>query len=132
MKTELGNRLCREIRSCAGLSDALEAGELARRVRLGVNGEREIHAAIRAESCLWDFVVCTAPGGDYFRAETFTELETYPNWLLELRDQVPGAVRDLRETAARHGYGLSEARPRAERCFVPDGAPSRTLVPHSP
>jgi len=86
MRTSQGDKIYQVLRTHLGRENAISAPAICKALRWPEGREREVRRVIRSESPLWadaNGIVCAAPGGGYFLAQTLEEIMAYESWLLD-------------------------------------------------
>lgn len=113
MRTPQGDRIYRVLAAHLGRENAISAPDICKALRWPEGRERQVRQIIRDESPLWaddNGILCAAPGGGYFLAQTFEELLAYESWLQEGRKSYDERLRSVRAYCRKRGFDLQQFR----------------------
>ena len=109
MRTPQGDKIFEVLRAHLGRENAISAPDICTALRWPTGREREVRRIIRAESPLWsdaNGIVCAAPGGGYFLAQTLEEILAYESWLQEGFNSYKERLESVRAYCRARGLHL--------------------------
>jgi len=116
MRTPQGDKIFEVLQKHLGRENAISAPDIAKALRWPAGREREVRRIIRTESPLWadkNGVLCAAPGGGYFLAQTFEELMAYHSWLCDGRNSYDERIKSVEAYCHARGFNLQPFRKAA-------------------